>query len=410
MTADPLGRLRARLAGSYDLGAEIGRGGMSVVYQARDLRHDRDVAVKVLRPELAAMLGDDRFLREIRIETELQHPNILPVLDSGDGEMPYFVLPYLAGPTVRARLQTEGSLPIDDAVRIAIGVAGALGHAHAQGIVHRDVKPENILLGDNGEAVLADFGIARAITAVAGDRLTSEGIAVGTPTYMSPEQAGAGRELDGRSDLYSLGVVLFEMLTGEPPFTGRTPRAVIAKHQAEPPPSLALLRPTVPDHLVRALQRLLAKTPADRFATAEELIRVLQAGALAPVWTTRTQTARRRLVGGVAAIIVVAGAAVVIALRKPAPLDDQRVVVFPALETGSGPSRANLDVPLAIELALDHARPLRWDHGWDWLPEAIRLNPLGKEVENHAAFGTGKFVNRHTFDTVVWRSIAWGGG
>src|ERR1051326_519136 len=229
-----LERLTAALAGRYAIEREVGSGGMATVYLARDVKHDRQVAVKILRPELASVLGPDRFLREVAIAAKLNHPHILALHDSGEaGGFLYYVMPYMQGESLRRRLERETQLPIEEALAITRQVAAALAYAHAQGVVHRDIKPENILLHE-GEAVVADFGIALAASAVAGERLTGTGMAVGTAEYMSPEQALAERTLDGRSDVYSLGCVLFELLAGEPPYTGATARAVIAKQLTDP--------------------------------------------------------------------------------------------------------------------------------------------------------------------------------
>src|SRR5216117_889629 len=220
-------RLTAALAGRYTIERELGAGGMATVYLARDLRHDRDVALKVLRPELAAVLGAERFLREISISARLDHPHILTLIDSGESEgFVWYVLPYVRGESLRNKLTREQQLSIEETVRIATQVASALEYAHRHGVIHRDVKPENILLHE-GEAMVADFGIALAVLEGADDRLTATGLSVGTPEYMSPEQAAGEREVDARSDVYSLGAVLYEMLAGEPPHTGPTARAVI---------------------------------------------------------------------------------------------------------------------------------------------------------------------------------------
>src|SRR5881227_369957 len=226
---DPLARVQAALAGRYTIERELGRGGMATVYLAQDRKHHRQVAIKVLKPELAAALGPERFLREIDTAARLNHPHILPLHDSGQaGGFLYYVMHYIEGESLRDRLEREGPLPLEDALRITRDVTSALSYAHSHDVVHRDIKPENILLS-GGEAVVADFGIARALTAAGGDNLTTIGLAVGTPTYMSPEQAAGVAQLDGRSDIYSLGCVLYEMLAGEPPFTGPTAQAIIAR-------------------------------------------------------------------------------------------------------------------------------------------------------------------------------------
>src|SRR3989449_1776347 len=268
-------RLRAALADRYAIERELGRGGMAVVFLARDLRHDRPVAIKVLRQEIAAALGAERFLREIQIAAKLHHPHILPLYDSGAaGELLYYVMPYVEGESLRQRLEREIQLPVEEALAITRQVAGALAYAHRHDVVHRDIKPENILLA-GGEAVVADFGIARAITQAAGTRLTETGIPVGTPAYMSPEQASGGGPIDGRSDVYSLACVLYEMLAGEPPYTGPNAQVVIAKRFTDPVPSVRRLRETVPPAVDAATTRALAKAPADRFATAAQVAEAL---------------------------------------------------------------------------------------------------------------------------------------
>ena len=240
---------------------------MAVVFLARDRRHDRAVAIKVLRHEIAAALGADRFLREIQIAAKLHHPHILPLYDSGAaGDLLYYVMPYVEGESLRQRLDRETQLPLDDALAITRQIAGALAYAHRHDVVHRDIKPENILL-ESGEAVVADFGIARAITAAGGDKLTQTGIAIGTPLYMSPEQASAGGAIDGRSDLYSLACVLYEMLAGHPPFLGGTAQAILARHALDPVPPLRTARGSVSGAVEQTLVRALAKSPADRYAT-----------------------------------------------------------------------------------------------------------------------------------------------
>ncbi len=275
---DRIQELNSALDARYEIERELGRGGMATVYLARDVRHDRMVALKVMRPELAAAIGNERFLREIQIAARLHHPHVLALYDSGEaGDFLYYVMPYVEGESLRDRLDRDRQLPIDDALQTAREVADALSYAHSHDVVHRDIKPENILL-TSGHALVADFGIARAITAAGGERLTETGLSIGTPSYMSPEQAAGEKTIDGRSDIYSLGCVLYEMLAGEPPHTGPTAQAIIAKRLTEPVPSLRSTRETIPPQTDEALQRALARVPADRFATASEF-----ASALAPV-------------------------------------------------------------------------------------------------------------------------------
>ena len=294
-------RLAAALAGQYRVERELGEGGMATVYLAHDLKHGRDVAIKTLHPELAAALGGERFLSEIKTTARLQHPHILPLLDSGvaDGLL-YYVMPYVAGETLRARLERERQLPVDDAVRIAREVADALGSAHAMGIIHRDIKPENILL-QGGHAMVADFGIALAVQSAGGARMTQTGLSLGTPQYMSPEQALGERAIDARSDLYALGAVTYEMLAGDPPFTGSSVQAIVAKVLSERPTPLSMLRDTVPPAVESAVLRALAKLPADRFASAAEFVAALGSAstgsAAHPAPSLRSRSGLKALTG-----------------------------------------------------------------------------------------------------------------
>ncbi len=281
--SDPVALLREGLRDRYAFERELGRGGMATVWLARDLKHDRPVAIKVLHPELAASLGPERFLQEIHLAARLQHPHILTVLDSGElpvgGAAPllWFTMPFIRGESLRDRLRRETQLPLADALRIAREVADALAFAHGEGVIHRDIKPENILLSGT-HALVADFGIARALQTGAGERLTETGLAVGTPAYMSPEQASGQRELDARTDVYSLAVVLFEMLAGETPFAAPSAQAMIARRFTETARPIRQAREAVPESVERALQRGLARTPADRFATAAEFGAALEPG------------------------------------------------------------------------------------------------------------------------------------
>ena len=261
-------RLRAALAGRYDLEHELGHGGMATVHLARDVRHDRRVAIKVLRAELAAVLGPDRFLQEIRVAAQLTHPHIVALYDSGEADgVLYYVMPGLEGESLRAHIERVGPMAVDRAVAIARSVGGALDYAHRKGIVHRDIKPENILMHE-GQPMVLDFGIALAVTHAKGGRMTEPGIALGTPAYMSPEQAVGDPDVDGRADIYALGCVVYEMLAGEPPFTASNVQALIAKIVADKPTRLARLRRDVPSHIEQAVHRALEKAPVDRFESA----------------------------------------------------------------------------------------------------------------------------------------------
>jgi eukaryotic-like serine/threonine-protein kinase len=272
--SDPVTRLNTALKDRYSIDRELGEGGMATVYLAEDLKHDRRVALKVLKPELAAVVGAERFLTEIKTTANLQHPHILPLFDSGEADsFLFYVMPYVEGESLRERLDRERQLPIEDAVRLSMSVGSALAYAHRQGVIHRDVKPENILLHE-GESLIADFGIALAVKASSA-RLTETGLSVGTPYYMSPEQASADRELGAQSDIYSLGCVLYEMLAGEPPHTGGSAQAVLAKILTEDPRPLTELRRTVPANVGAAVSRSLERLPADRFNSAEDFVAAL---------------------------------------------------------------------------------------------------------------------------------------
>ena len=294
--------LIAALAARYSLERELGAGGMATVYLARDLKHDREVALKVLRPELAAALGTERFLQEIRISARLDHPNILTLIDSGESNgFVWYALPFVRGESLRARLDREKQLSIEDALRIATQVAGALDFAHRQGVVHRDIKPENILLHE-GVAVVADFGIALAASEAGGDRLTLSGLSLGTPQYMSPEQATGSKDIDARSDVYSLGAMVYESLTGEPPHTGPTVQAVIAKLLTERPTRIRVVRDTVPREIDDAVAKALAKAPSDRFARAGDFAAALAVQPVPP----KTHSLRFPLIAAVLGIALIA--------------------------------------------------------------------------------------------------------
>lgn len=360
-----IGDLREALADRYDIRERVGTGAMSLVYLARDLRYDRQVAVKVLRREFAGLLGVDRFLQEIRFVGSLQHPNILPILDDGTVEgVPYFTMPYVEAGSLKDRLAREGPLPVETCVRIAHDVLEGLSYAHGHNVVHRDVKPANILIAGE-RALLSDFGIARAIVTAGGERLTSSGVSVGTPQYMSPEQTQAVTELDGRADLYSLGCVVYEMLAGRPPFDGPA-LTIAARHLLEDPAPLSVVRPAAPEGLVAAVERMLAKAPADRFESARAAQRAIEA----PRGSLRTggRSSWRRWAGAAAAVAVLgtAAAAAYVLRGDPEPPDPNRVLVLPLLEEGAD-AGAGYDVALAIGMALEHSEPLRFIDGRDLL-------------------------------------------
>jgi len=370
-----LERAGSVLAERYVLERELGRGGMATVYLARDLKHGRQVAVKLLRSDLAAALGPDRFLREITFASRLTHPHILPLHDSGDaGGLLYYVMPFVEGESLREHLQ-RASVTVEEAVRIAGEVAEALDYAHAQGIVHRDIKPGNILLVD-GHAVVADFGIAKAISSAGGEE-TSTGLAIGTAAYMSPEQIVAKGSIDGRADLYSLGCVVYEMLAGHPPFIGGTAQAVAARHLYDTPPGLRTLAPSVPEAVAQAVATALEKLPEQRFATASEFVEAL--GGRAVSGRRVGASARRTIVAAAIAAALVALAAG-LALRPPSPVPDAgRVVVYPVAASASvrSASVAPEEVTLALLTSLNSteavtgldggrlrggdARPEQWD-------------------------------------------------
>ena len=328
-TTDAIERLRLALIDRYRLEQELGAGGMATVWLAHDLKHERRVAIKVLRPDLAAVIGAERFLAEIRTTANLQHPHILPLFDSGvaDGVL-YYVMPLVEGENLRDRLARDKQLPIAEAVRLIAEVASALDYAHRRGIIHRDIKPENILFHD-GSALVADFGIALAVSNAGSSRMTETGLSLGTPHYMSPEQAMGEREIGPRSDIYALGAVAYEMLCGEPPFTGHTAQAIVARVLTEQPRSLRTQRHTVPEHMEAAVERALEKLPADRFASATDFARaVAQPGADAAPRSRGgvPSIVRRRTTliaaGGwaVAALLGIALAALLLRPERPLPV------------------------------------------------------------------------------------------
>ncbi|MBI3791531.1 MAG: protein kinase [Gemmatimonadetes bacterium] len=326
-----LARLATSLGDRYRVERELGQGGMATVYLAHDLKHDRDVAIKVLHPDLGAALGAERFLSEIRTTARLQHPHILPLLDSGEADgLLYYVMPVVTGETLRVRLERERQLPIPEAVRIAREVAQALDYAHRQGVIHRDIKPENVLLHD-GSALVADFGIALAVQTAGGQRMTQTGLSLGTPQYMSPEQAMGERTIDARADQYALGAMTYEMLTGDPPFSGSSVQAIVAKVLSEKPTPIRTLRDTVPVHVEAAVLASLAKLPADRFASTEAFARALAGdgtsaltgAAPAPAEAGRGRGGLGRIVAVASVVAVITGAAGWWAGQRAAPVVEQ---------------------------------------------------------------------------------------
>ncbi len=339
--ADQLERLKAALSDRYAIEREVGAGGMATVYLARDIRHERKVAVKVLRPELAAALGPERFLREIRIAANLHHPHILPLYDSGEADgFLYYVMPYEQGQSLRDKLAKEGELPVTDAVRILRDVADALAHAHEQGVVHRDIKPDNVLLSGR-HALVTDFGVAKAVSEATGrDKLTTAGVALGTPAYMAPEQATAHEHIDHRADIYAVGALAYELLAGRPPFLGTTPQMVLAAHVTEQAEPVRKYRDTIPAALDQLVMKCLEKKAADRWQSAEELLPQLEALTTPSAGMTPTGTmpvdgvAKRRwmAVGGVVGVaVVIAVIAVLVAIPRGTgvALDSRRVAVLP---------------------------------------------------------------------------------
>jgi eukaryotic-like serine/threonine-protein kinase len=356
-----LSRMSAALSGHYRLDQEIGAGGMATVYLAEDLRHDRRVAVKVLRPELAAVIGAERFLAEIKLTANLQHPHILPLFDSGEADsFLYYVMPFVEGESLRDRLRREKQLPVDEAIRVATEVASALDYAHRHGVIHRDIKPENIMLHD-GRVLVADFGIALAASK-AGTRMTETGMSLGTPHYMSPEQAMGEREITGRSDVYALGAVLYETLTGDPPFTGSTAQAIVARVVTEVPRPMQPQRHTIPPYVEAAVLRALEKLPADRFATAAQFAEALTTPAIATTRQVATgdvrgaalQAASVRprlgvpLVIGLTAITAAALGFGAAQLRRPAPEAPPPTVRFGFSGSDSAAVVENYPWPAAI--------------------------------------------------------------
>jgi len=361
-------RLGAGLGERYRIERELGRGGMAVVFLAEDLKHHRTVAIKVLHPELSRTLASERFLREITLAARLSHPLILALYDSGevDGHL-YYVMPYAPGETLRARLEREGALSAPDALAITREVAEALNYAHAEGVIHRDIKPENILLS-GGHAIVSDFGIARAVDAAGGERLTATGLAIGTPAYMSPEQASGVRAVDARSDIYSLACVAYEMLGGDPPFTGGSPQAIMARHAIDAPLPLRSVRPTVSEAIDAVLAKALAKVPGDRFDTPVQFVEALSkaqaTGEVRLFWRPRLWLRQRshRLTAAVAVLAVGALATVVIRqwiAARAARVTSLAVLPFDNLSGDSTQQYFTVGMHDALRGAIGQVRGLR---------------------------------------------------
>jgi len=351
-----LDQLTRALADRYQIERELGAGGMATVYLAEDLKHDRKVALKVLRPELAAVIGAERFLNEIKVTANLQHPHILPLHDSGEaGSFLYYVMPFVEGETLRSKLDREKQLGIKEAVVITEQVAAALDYAHRQGVIHRDIKPENVLLHD-GQALVADFGIALAVSHAGGSRLTETGLSVGTPHYMSPEQAMGDRELDARSDVYSLGAMLYEMLTGEPPYTGATAQAIVARVITEEPRPLTAQRRTVPANVAAAVHQALSKLPADRFGSAASFAAALEDAGFTAVTAapTTASVARGGRLSGRRTLLI-AGAAVVLAALaawgwlRPSPAAEPMRLRVALTDNAIRPGQVGRDLALSAD-------------------------------------------------------------
>ncbi|MGD2135269.1 MAG: protein kinase, partial [Gemmatimonadales bacterium] len=401
-------RLAAALGDRYQIEELLGVGGMALVYRASDLRHGRTVALKVLRPELAAATGPKRFLREIAIAAPLNHPNILPLYDSGEAdELLYYVMPYIEGESLRDVLAREGRLNVDDAVRLAGEVADALGYAHEAGIVHRDIKPENILIS-HGHALIADFGVARALSTTDGES-SSSGIALGTPEYTSPEQAAGEQAVDARSDVYSLGCVLYEMLGGSPPYTGTTPQQVVSAHRERPVPSVRRINPAVPQGLDAVIARAIAKEPAERYTTAAELKEALVATRVTRSDTTHVPRTRLwRVVRRVALPSLLVTATVIVGVNryrtatswKRQPVDANAVAVMPFRVTTTTPEVALLDQGLPDLLysvltgdgtvRVVNVQRLLWT--WDAMRERGDTASVDARLRLAADLGAGKLM------------------
>ena len=391
--ADLLAKLRTGLSDRYRVERELGRGGMAIVLLAEDLKHKRRVAIKVLQPELALNLGTPRFLQEITIAASLAHPHILPVHDSGEASgLLYYVMPYVEGESLRDHLRREGPLQLDEALRITRQIADALEYAHARNVVHRDIKPENILL-EAGHAVVSDFGIARAMTAAGADDLGETGVILGTPAYMSPEQAVGDRVVDGRSDIYSLGCVLYEMLTGTPPFSGESAEAVLEQHLTAPPATLT----EVPEAVDAVVQRALQKTRSARFATARELADALP-GSDALIVNRRRGRRRIAAIGVVAMLVAtVAIASVALRARSPVPPAAAVMAVLPLVSAApdTGLTRLGRDLVVTLSAGLEGAGKIRTIDALTVLAQTRGSGPLALEEGARLAglLGASSFVH-----------------
>lgn len=413
----PIERVAAALRDQYAIHRELGRGGTAIVFLATHLESGRRVALKLLRVELARAVGEARFRREIKIARELTHPNIVPLLDVGaSDDQLYFTMPFVEGETLRARIAREQQLDVLVTIGIARDVARALDYAHSCEVVHRDIKPANILLGPDC-AMVADFGIARLMTTGTGDTVTDSGVAIGTPEYMSPEQGTAADRVDARSDVYSLGCVVYEMLAGEPPFTGPTAQAIVARQCQEAPRSIRVIRSAVPLDLERAVERALAKVPADRFQSAGAFVDALESGIDSRTdifGLARLSRGTRVLIASSLVALAGLGTFTAIRFREPS-LDPNRIVVFPLHDAGASTAAVGEEVATFIGYRLGEARPLRWRDGWELLNSSQRSQHarIGAEEsralslrDGAAFFIDGSIIRRSDSVTVVLRLIS----
>jgi serine/threonine-protein kinase len=437
--SDVTSRLADALDDRYGIERHLGEGGMATVYLAQDLKHDRQVALKVLRPELAAVIGAERFLQEIKVTANLQHPHILPLHDSGEaGSFLYYVMPYVEGDTLRDKLARERQLDIDEAVTLTRSVASALDYAHRQGVIHRDIKPENVLIHD-GQPLVADFGIALAVSHASGQRLTETGLSIGTPHYMSPEQAMGDRELDARSDVYSLGAMLYEMLTGDPPYTGTSAQAIVAKVITEKAPPVTAARETVPPHVAAAVAKALQKMPADRFRSAADFAAALGNPAFAtaaaahvasPTHAAARPSGRTALAGWAAAGVLAVALGTVLLLRPDAtsPAGPTVLTLDPGIDSLSRLARVRVardgrtfaierregnGSPLYVRAADEpDFRPLAGTEGARW----ATFDPTGEWIAYHSGDGNlmkvalrgGRPITLFTDDAVRSFEPHWG--